>query len=168
MSDAPRLPDFPTDPMTLDMVEASLDYCLTVDEETGEHVPVDPDVASLGDLCSFLSGTTTDPLGLIEHHGVVDTIFGPAEMTVDPRPTYTERDIIRSLINEVRRLRDVDFTPKDESRMAAEYERACGFDRPLSERAQEVRDAAARCAPRCHACGEEAIPFETCPCKEQS
>jgi hypothetical protein len=92
------------------MVEASLAYCLTIDEETGDTVPVDPSVVSLSDLLDFLSGTTTDPLGVIENHGTVETFFGPAEMTVDPRPHYTERDVIQALINEVRRQRDLTAT----------------------------------------------------------
>jgi hypothetical protein len=101
----PGLAAFPTDDLTLDMVEASLAYCLTIDKETSEPVPVDPGVVSLSDLLDFLSGTTTDPLGVVEHQGVVETFFGPAEMTVDPRPHYTERDVIKALIDEVRRLR---------------------------------------------------------------
>lgn len=101
-----ELGPFPTDALTLDMIEASLAYCLTIDDETGESVAVDPSVVPLSDLLDFLSGTTTDPLGVVEHHGTVETFFGPAEMTVDPRPHYTERDVIQALIDEVRRLRD--------------------------------------------------------------
>lgn len=98
------LPPFPIDPMTLDMVEASLDYSQTIDE-SGEVVPADPDVVSLSDICDFLSGTSTDPLGQIERLGVTQTIFGPLETTSDERPTYRAYDVIRSLIAEVRRLR---------------------------------------------------------------
>jgi hypothetical protein len=87
MSAREDLGPFPTDDLTLDMVEASLAYCLTIDEETGDTVPVDPSVVSLSDLLDFLSGTTTDPLGVIENHGTVET-----------------------LINEVRRQRDLTAT----------------------------------------------------------
>lgn len=101
-----QLAQFPVDAMTLDMVEASLAYCLTIDKETGEPVPIDPEVVSLSSLLDFLSGTTTDPLGVVEHHGEVETFIGPAKLTVDPRPHYSQRDVIQALINEVRRLRE--------------------------------------------------------------
>lgn len=109
-----HLPVFPTDDLTLDMVEASLAYVLAVDNETSEIVPVDPDVTPMHALLDFLSGTTNDPLGLVEHHGMVETFFGSAEMTVDPRPTYSERDVIAALIHEVRRLRATTPAPTEE------------------------------------------------------
>lgn len=101
MEDQPSLGSFPVDPLTLDMVEASLKYCLTIDEETGDPVPVDPDVVSLSDLCDFLSGTSTDPLGQVEFDGEIDGI----KWYTDHRPHYSERDIIQALIDEVRKLR---------------------------------------------------------------
>lgn len=105
------LTPFPVDEMTLGMVEHALDYTLTFDGEDGEVLDEPRGIGaefSLSQLCDFMSGTTTDPLGVVEHHGTVETFFGPAEMTVDPRPHYTSADIIRALIAEVRRLRSAD------------------------------------------------------------
>lgn len=98
------LPAFPTDPMTLDMVEASLAFRLTVTDD-GQPVPVDPDVVSLASLLDFLSGTSTDPLGVVEHLGETATAFGQLDTSFDPRPTYSEKDVIQALIDEVRALR---------------------------------------------------------------
>lgn len=108
MNEHDTLGPFPVDDLTLSMVEASLDYCLTFEGENGEVLDEPRGIGaevSLSDLLDFLSGTTTDPLGVVEHLGEVETFFGPAEMTVDPRPHYTPHDVIRALIGEVRRLR---------------------------------------------------------------
>lgn len=108
MNDDPGLPVFPVDDMTLGMVEHALDYCLTFDGEDGEQLDEPRGIGaefSLHSLLDFLSGTTTDPLGVVQHLGVQETFMGPVEMTVDQRPHYTEKDIILALIQEVRRLR---------------------------------------------------------------
>lgn len=106
--DDPGLPEFPTDEITLGMVEHALGYCLTFEGENGEHLDEPRGVGaefSLSSLLDFLSGTTTDPLGVVQHLGVQDSFMGPVEMTVDDRPHYTERDVIMALISEVRFLR---------------------------------------------------------------
>lgn len=105
------LPPFPTDDMTLDMVEHALDYRLTFEGDDGTVLDEPRGTGaefSLASLCDFLSGTTTDPLGVVEHKGEIETFMGPVELYVDPRPHYTERDIISALIAEVRRLREDD------------------------------------------------------------
>lgn len=102
------LPSFPVDDMTLDMVEASLDYCLTYEDENGEPLDEPRGVGaefSLWKLLGFLSATTTDPLGVVEDMGETETMFGRLPTTYDPRPSYHPNDVIRALIAEVRRLR---------------------------------------------------------------
>lgn len=102
------LPPFPVDELTLGMVEHALGYCLTFEGEDGERLNEPRGVGaefSLASLLDFMSGTTTDPLGVVQHLGIEETFMGRAEMTVDERPHYSKADIIRALIAEVRRLR---------------------------------------------------------------
>lgn len=91
---------FPVDDLTLDMVESSLNYSLTYRDENGElldePIGVGAEV-SLHSPLDFLSGTATDPLGVVRcaDDGVFD----------DPRQHFSKEDVIRALIHEIRRLR---------------------------------------------------------------
>lgn len=105
------LPPFPVDDMTLDAVAHSLDACLTYEGEDGEDLE-EPRVIGaeyqLAALLDFLAGATgRDPNGYQLEPGSVRLpgIEG-AEIWMDTRPTYTPHDVIRALIEEIRRLRD--------------------------------------------------------------
>ncbi len=103
------LPPFPTDDAMLDAIEHSLDYRLEHDQEAadaGDEFPFKGAGADypLSRLLDFTAGTLDhdDPrvVTLLE-----DEWIGGVETTVDYREHYTEKDVIRALIGEVRRLR---------------------------------------------------------------
>jgi hypothetical protein len=120
------IPSFPVDDATLAAVEHALDACLSMDEEHGGS-PGNPVIIgadySLDTLLDFLSGTTDDDdprVYRIDGDGermdpvdaARDDALGVGQWWVDERPHYTDRDVIRALIHEVRRLRgDRDVRP---------------------------------------------------------
>lgn len=124
-----ELPPFPTDDTTLLAVEHALGYCLTYEGEDGEPLDDPRGIGadySLHTLLDFLSGTRDDPDGVVtliagdpekaaldEALGIRGGPFGMGPNTPiyeDPRQHYTEHDIVRALIAEVRRLRTPDTT----------------------------------------------------------
>lgn len=93
------LPPFPVDDVTLAAVEYALETALNDDPDNPRPVLPDGTLAdmSLPRLLEFLSGpsdTTT-----------VMTLSNGTEVEGRVLPMYTERDVIRSLITEVHRLR---------------------------------------------------------------
>lgn len=108
MSETETLPPFPVDDVTLAAVEHAFGAAITFDtDEWGEPDLDNPRLIgadySLHTLLDFMSGTTSDDHPLVE---VKERDWdGTPRVIVDERPHYTERDIIRALIAEVRRLR---------------------------------------------------------------
>lgn len=96
------LPEFPVDDSMLDRLEHALGTCWTYNDD-GERVHHGGDY-TLAELLDFLSGydpALEIPLG--EGPG----LFGDdVEWTEYPFPIYSEHDIVRALIAEVRRLRE--------------------------------------------------------------
>lgn len=118
MGDASELAEFPTDDVTLSAVEHALDSVLTFDRPAD----ADPDDEgpwrigsdyALDQLLDFLSGTADhdgvrvgDDLEPLTADEIArDDALGVDQTYLDERPHYTERDVIRGLIAEVRRLR---------------------------------------------------------------
>lgn len=104
-----NLPPFPVDDMTLDAVEHSLGAVLTYDRPEGNVDFSDEGPWVIGadyqlhKLLDFYSGTMDDEgVVLLPKEEWIDN----APTTLDERQHYTERDVIRALINEVRRLRN--------------------------------------------------------------
>lgn len=108
------LPDFPVDDATLLAVEHAMGGALTYDRP--DHVPYDSGDEgpwlvgadfSLSRLLDFLAGCTgRDPHEELIHSGDPDLPdYAGAEVVYDTRPHYSEHDLIRALIAEVRRLR---------------------------------------------------------------
>lgn len=91
------LPPFPVDDFTLDQVEHSLSGAYEVTDD-GEHRWVGSDFP-LPRLLDFLSGYNEDRSVHIGYAGGT-----PIYEHLDP--VYSERDLTRALIAEVRRLRD--------------------------------------------------------------
>lgn len=92
------LPPFPVDDTTLAAVEYTLDVALDVGPDGPVAVQRDgqPADMSLPRLLEFLSGPSDTTTTVID----VDV-----EVEERVRPMYSERDVIRSLITEVHRLR---------------------------------------------------------------
>lgn len=116
-----ELPAFPTDDVTLSAVEHALDSVLTYEGENGERLDEPRRIGSeygLSELLDFLAGTTgwgesvgmyrigVDGERMTDDQIARDDAIGVEQVWVDDRPHYTERDVIRALINEVRRLRN--------------------------------------------------------------
>lgn len=95
------LPEFPTNDAMLDRLEHALGTCWTyADKDERIHVGGDYTVPELLDFLSGYDPSLAVPLG--EHPG----LFGDdVEWTEYPFPTYSEHDVIRALVAEVRRLR---------------------------------------------------------------
>ena len=87
------LPEFPVSDDVLDSIEHALQGAYEVTPE-GEHRLVGADF-SLSQLLEFYSGYSPEKLQPTDD----------PQVFVYPEPVYTERDVIRSLIKEVRRLR---------------------------------------------------------------
>lgn len=104
------LPPLPLDDVTLDAIEHALDAYLTYEGENGEELD-EPRLAGaeyqLTGLLDFLAGAVgKDPNGyLLEPGDVRIPGLAGAEVWMDTRPTYSERDLIRALVAEVKRLR---------------------------------------------------------------
>lgn len=93
------LDPFPTDDVTLSLLEHALDASYAVDED-GQHVRVGADM-TVNELLDFLSGY--DPT-LLEQ--AVNEYDQPIPDWFDyPNPVYSIHDVLRALIAEVRRLR---------------------------------------------------------------
>jgi hypothetical protein len=95
-----RLAEFPVDDVTLNLVEHAIDAVAEVDED-GTHRLVNADM-NLPQLLNFLSGYDESKLrqAMNEYDQPVPDIFEY------PDAIYHPFDVIRSLIAEVRRLRD--------------------------------------------------------------
>lgn len=115
----PELGPFPLDDVTLDAIEHSLGYCLTFDGENGEQLDQPRGIGadySLSTLLDFLSGALgRDPNEVLISPGRDESDlpewergrnWANAEIVEDTRVHYTERDLIRALIGEVRSLRE--------------------------------------------------------------
>lgn len=107
MSDT--LPDFPVDDFTLTGLEHALGYYLVHDPDADpdEPFPFKGDGAdySLHEFLDFMAGATDDEGELLPESEWINQI--PTYMFAKPR--YTYRDVIKSLIDEIRRLRgDID------------------------------------------------------------
>lgn len=101
------LPPFPVDPTTLDLL------MLAIDPGGPDRMSNRSSVGELLIMLSQLGGSDTDattsdedvPDAVIQH---VRHLAGPdAEIVVLRDPQYHEHDVIRALIEEVRRLRDL-------------------------------------------------------------
>jgi hypothetical protein len=99
------LPPFPLDDDVLDRLEEAIGTCYGAMRGDGTHELVGGEF-TLSALLDFYSGydesklidlgTAPDPMG-----------FGhDVQWTEYPDPVYTERDVMRALIREVRRLRE--------------------------------------------------------------
>lgn len=88
------LPEFPVSDDVLDAIEHALGGAYEV--RPGQGMKLVGADYSLSQLLEFYSGY--DPAKLQP--------TDDPEITVYPEPVYTERDVIRSLIKEVRRLRN--------------------------------------------------------------
>lgn len=104
------LPAFPVDDATLLAIEHSLDAALTFERpESADLDDEGPWLAgadySLARLLDFLAGTTgDDPDAEVLDPG--DLWTDDARVVFDSRTHYSEHDLIRALVTEVRRLRD--------------------------------------------------------------
>jgi hypothetical protein len=104
------LPPIPLDDLTLDAIEHALGACLTYDGEDGETLDEPRLIGAeyqLATLLDFLSGAVgEDPNGYQLEPGDVRLpgIEG-AEVWMDTRPHYSEKDLIAALVAEVRALR---------------------------------------------------------------
>lgn len=111
------LPDFPVDDLTLDAIEHSLGYCLTIDDE-GNPVSDGSADYSLDTLLDFLAGTIgRDPNEILISPGRDESDlpewergrdWSSAEIVEDTRIHYSKHDLIRALVAEIRRLRGSD------------------------------------------------------------
>lgn len=83
--------------MTLDALEHALGYTLTINED-GDPVSSGAAEYSIYDLLDFMAGCTGDE-GVVK---VSENVYD------DYRPHYTHNSVIRALIAEVRRLRELE------------------------------------------------------------
>lgn len=102
------LPPVPVDDLTLDAIEHALGAALTFEDENGEPLDAPRVVGadySLSALLDFLGGTMgDDPNQEVIEPGIMPD--DPPRWVYDTRPSYSEKDLIRALIAEVRRLRE--------------------------------------------------------------
>lgn len=107
-NDVPEwLPDFPTDNAMLDRIEHALGTCWTYNDD-GERVHHGGDY-TLSELLDFMSGYDSS---LAIPLGTRPGLFGDdVEWSEYPFPVYTEHDVLRALLVEVRRLRQTCVTP---------------------------------------------------------
>lgn len=119
------LPPFPTDDITLNLLEQAMGSYLSMDEEDGGSLdaPVrlgpDGQPAEFGihELLDFMSGTLQpgddSQTYRVNHEGermtpeeiARDDAMGVDQFWIDERPHYCQCDVIFALIAEVRRLR---------------------------------------------------------------
>lgn len=91
--------EVPLDDAALDSIEHALNAVYTVDDQ-GEH-QIHGAEYNLSQLLDFWSG--------FDHaDGVLDSYIGDVPVYVHEKPTLTEKDVIRALVAEVRRLRGLD------------------------------------------------------------
>jgi hypothetical protein len=93
---ADKLPPIPIDDAALDSIEHALAAVYTVDDE-GEH-HIHGAEYNLPQLLDFWSGFNHDA-------GVLTGYAGDVPIYTFDQATYTERDLIRALVTEVRHLR---------------------------------------------------------------
>jgi hypothetical protein len=108
------LPPFPVDDLTLDAVEHALGYSLTIDDD-GNPVSSGAADYSLHTLLDFMAGCMgRDPNERLIREGRDESdlpewergrIWENAEIVEDTRIHYSEHDLIRALIAEIRTLR---------------------------------------------------------------
>lgn len=98
------LPPFPLNDDVLDRLTEALNTCYGAQREDGTHELVGGDF-TLSQLLDFYSGydrTKEVDLGM----GLDPMGFGQeVQWTEYPEPVYSDRDVMRALIDEVRRLR---------------------------------------------------------------
>lgn len=97
------LPDFPTDDDMLDRLDHALGTCWTYNDD-GERVHHGGDY-TLTELLDFLSGY--DEALAVPLESAPGPFGGDVEWTEYPFPVYSERDVMRALVAEIRRLRSV-------------------------------------------------------------
>jgi hypothetical protein len=93
---------FPVDDVTLNAIEHALQGCWVAVDPDGTHHWGGSDY-SLSQLLNFLSGYDSDKLELLEEGE--GTGWHDAPIYTYPEAIYSEHDVIRALIDEVRRLR---------------------------------------------------------------
>lgn len=114
------LPPFPTDDATLAAVKHSLGAVLSFDEDDG-GAPGAPAIVGadyqLATLLDFLSGSTDDDdpavyrinkwnLEPIDADDAArDDVMGADQWWIDERPSYTEKDVIEALLDELDRVK---------------------------------------------------------------
>lgn len=104
MSEMDDLPTFPIDDLTLDQIEHAMGGSYTVDQD-GTHHLVGADF-SLSQFIDFMAGVYDGQLPAEQNpHLIHQGYVGEIPVYRDTRVHYTEHDIIRALIAEVRRLR---------------------------------------------------------------
>lgn len=94
-------PTVPVDDAALDAIEHALDGCYSVDEGGTHHLQGAE--YTLDQLLQFWAGIDPNEEGVLV--GYADLGVGPAPIYEMPGVYLTERDVIRSLVAEVRRLR---------------------------------------------------------------
>jgi hypothetical protein len=98
------LPDFPVDDDILDRLEHALGTCWTFDDGGGKvHAGGDYTMAELLDFLSGYDPTLAIPLG-----PAPGPFGGDVEWAEYPFPVYSEHDVLRALIGEIRRLREAE------------------------------------------------------------
>jgi hypothetical protein len=104
------LPPVPLDDVALAQLEHALGTSLTFQAPDGteldEPIPYGGEY-TLPTLLDFWAGVREDPDGVVRQVGEATGI----PVFYDPRPHYSERDVIRALVTEVRRLRDEAAAP---------------------------------------------------------
>lgn len=110
MSNTPQrreLPPFPVDDFTLDQLEHALNTAIEVADD-GQWKPVGGDF-TLSKFLQFMSGYDPERATFIGHVGGIpgaENLFdNPVPMYESWDQSYSEHDVIRALVKEVRRLR---------------------------------------------------------------
>jgi hypothetical protein len=100
MSDEQLLPDFPVDDMTLTLIEDACSRCFTFTED-GAMVQLTGAEFDLDELLCFLSGYDRSKLtpALNEYDQPIPDTF------TSEQARYSEHDMVKALIAEIRRLR---------------------------------------------------------------
>ena len=97
MSEGNKLPPFPVDDATLDLLMTAID--------PRSHGDEDAERSCVGDFLDFMAEKGgSDPNAVVEVRDE-DTPFGRAEVHVMRDQFYHENDVLAALVEEIRRLR---------------------------------------------------------------